>query len=397
MDRVVLSATCNACKQLYKDPRILPCAHTFCLQCIKMIPTNDACQFYCPDCKKQLHTGVIPNLIKNLAVETYVEAVRPFYSDFRHGAESLRRNSKTEQVPVHTRNLSDFPYKQPPPNFIWDKVKDVSEMRFCILHTDDDSQYSRDIANKLVAAGAKPDQMRFYHAGPRVGSDGTGIPSLEYMKVWDAVLIDTYGRNTFADSEAMGNVLADYVDWGGGVVLTRNCFRSDCAERSIMGRFGRQHYCPLAYGAGVFTPNNPLFLQRVHDQRHPIMSGVTSMSNICGYTETQLLQGENAQCIAELSYGFPLVAVKDAVDCNANNGSSSSNYNGHSNSIHNNNKHHVIHTSGRKVTNNRVVALNAFAGSSDYFQMLWDRNGDGSKLLLNSLYFAAGVFDLFPG
>ena len=40
--------TCPICLDHFKDPRLLPCTHTFCLQCIKNIALKNNDQFECP-------------------------------------------------------------------------------------------------------------------------------------------------------------------------------------------------------------------------------------------------------------------------------------------------------------------------------------------------------------
>ena len=51
--------TCQICDNLFKDPRILPCLHTFCCQCIETLLRNrplEEKQLKCPTC--ELDTGL---------------------------------------------------------------------------------------------------------------------------------------------------------------------------------------------------------------------------------------------------------------------------------------------------------------------------------------------------
>jgi len=47
-------ADCPVCATAYKDPRVLPCGHTFCLRCMRLcfkeIPYGD--KLPCPLCRK---------------------------------------------------------------------------------------------------------------------------------------------------------------------------------------------------------------------------------------------------------------------------------------------------------------------------------------------------------
>jgi hypothetical protein len=38
--------TCVICKELFDDPRLMPCSHTYCYKCIKHIASGDG-QFEC--------------------------------------------------------------------------------------------------------------------------------------------------------------------------------------------------------------------------------------------------------------------------------------------------------------------------------------------------------------
>ncbi len=40
--------TCVICLKYFDDPRILPCSHTYCLQCIKQMASAKNGQFECP-------------------------------------------------------------------------------------------------------------------------------------------------------------------------------------------------------------------------------------------------------------------------------------------------------------------------------------------------------------
>ena len=45
-----LSTTCSCCQGRFTDPRVLPCLHTFCLQCIKGLRKEDS-SLTCPQCR----------------------------------------------------------------------------------------------------------------------------------------------------------------------------------------------------------------------------------------------------------------------------------------------------------------------------------------------------------
>ena len=48
----IASAKCTSCSKWFKDPRMLPCLHTFCLQCIERISQQGAPK--CPTCSEEI-------------------------------------------------------------------------------------------------------------------------------------------------------------------------------------------------------------------------------------------------------------------------------------------------------------------------------------------------------
>ena len=59
VSNIKTNLTCQACANLYVDPRILPCLHTFCCQCIETLLRNRPLKekvLKCPTC--QLDTGL---------------------------------------------------------------------------------------------------------------------------------------------------------------------------------------------------------------------------------------------------------------------------------------------------------------------------------------------------
>ncbi|XP_070189826.1 E3 ubiquitin-protein ligase TRIM56-like [Littorina saxatilis] len=62
---------CAVCRDVYADPRILPCFHTFCLQCLEGLQrTHGPLPFPCPSCRKK--TPLPSGGIKNFQVNFYI-------------------------------------------------------------------------------------------------------------------------------------------------------------------------------------------------------------------------------------------------------------------------------------------------------------------------------------
>lgn len=114
-------------------------------------------------------------------------------------------------------------------------------------------------STRLDILGTDP---RFDHTNSASWSGTTGLPLLTYLQQFDSVLVWT---NSSPDPE-IGNLLADYADAGGRVVLAT--FWGQHASGTSLGRIGDTGYNPFvnpvsgAYESatlGVYDSSNPLF------------------------------------------------------------------------------------------------------------------------------------------
>lgn len=123
-------------------------------------------------------------------------------------------------------------------------------------------------------------------------------PTLSTLLDYDVVIVASH--YAFLDNNALGNVLADYVDAGGKVIHT------SCASfggYAVGGRFESGGY--MAFNNSTATD----FEDRVLGEydAHPIMDGITALQNYFGFPVT-LQYG--ADLIATWETGSPMVAVK---------------------------------------------------------------------------------------
>jgi hypothetical protein len=129
-----------------------------------------------------------------------------------------------------------------------------------------------------------------------VFSGSAGTPLLEYLLSYRCVIV---AGGPCADPVAVGNVLADYADRGGGVILA---FASHMSGIALQGRIMGAAYSPFAVVAGV-TTNAVLGSYEVG---HPIMAGIDGMQSlVC--SPTTLVPG--AHLVASWSDGVPAVAT----------------------------------------------------------------------------------------
>ncbi|MBA3468423.1 MAG: carboxypeptidase regulatory-like domain-containing protein [Herpetosiphonaceae bacterium] len=126
-----------------------------------------------------------------------------------------------------------------------------------------------------------------------------GIPSLEVLRPYDVVV--AIGNN-LVDGIAMGDVLADYVDAGGSVIIT-----SFNEPYGTGGRLFSGGYSPLN-GAGSLQDGDVTL--GTYTSAHPIMRNISSMSSYYRYSVTP---AAGAEVVARWSNNEEFIAVKNRV------------------------------------------------------------------------------------
>lgn len=131
-------------------------------------------------------------------------------------------------------------------------------------------------------------------------------PDLATLLNYDACICWT--NTTPTDNVAWGNVMADYVDAGGGVVVAVFAISDTLPARALGGRWQTDGYEIVVPLGGTTTGNG--VLGTINDPGHPIMQGVMSFNggtNSFRPTLSNTLPG--SEIIAEWSDGRILVAV----------------------------------------------------------------------------------------
>jgi hypothetical protein len=108
-----------------------------------------------------------------------------------------------------------------------------------------------------------------------------GTPTLAQLEAYDAVLLWT--DNAFTDPVAIGNVLADYIDRGGSVVMATFAFsRSAGNNWWVGGRFMDEEYSPFGISERRASTSGVLNLSSAKLD-HPIFDGIFSSNNITDF------------------------------------------------------------------------------------------------------------------
>lgn len=201
--------------------------------------------------------------------------------------------------------------------------------------------YGGDVQTKIAATAPSLGPVTLYNGG----STGTSpLPTLAELATFKAVLVFTDGGG-FTNASAVGDLLANYVDAGGGVVDAVFAHGSI----PITGRWQSGGYSALVGNSQ--TEGTPLSLGTIADPTSSIMAGVTTFSDTASYRTIASVRN-SATLIASWSNGDPLVAVSNGFA-------------------------------------GRVVSLNFYPPSSDIRSDFWTSSTDGAKLLTNSLTFVA--------
>ncbi|MBT3218905.1 MAG: hypothetical protein HN348_07415, partial [Proteobacteria bacterium] len=186
----------------------------------------------------------------------------------------------------------------------------------------------------------------------------TDTPDLETLQEYDAVLV--YSEIGFADAQALGDVLADYSDSGGGVVLAVGT----CVDTTLnlSGKFNTKKYMPFKLGS-LAAPGTMTFVPDPAYLLHDVMRGFNYFDGGSSMHCSGIEPGKSTEVAASWENGEPLIMFRDS-----NKG-------------------------------NRVVGLNMFPPSSDVGANNWREDTDGDWLMKASLMYAMGIeysVDLLP-
>lgn len=171
-------------------------------------------------------------------------------------------------------------------------------------------------------------------------------PTLAQLRAYDSVLV--YSENTIGLPPGLGDVLADYLDSGHGVVLALQA--SDTAQPIVQGRFARDGYFAWT-NEQISSHGNVSMMKDLPE--HPILAGVDSFdggfSAVYGH-EMTLAPG--SLVVASWATEHPLAVT-------------------------------------REFGGGRLVGLNLYPVSQAASGLGWGTNSDGARLLGNSLTWSA--------
>ncbi len=213
--------------------------------------------------------------------------------------------------------------------------------RVAIFAAESNDAWNTDVRNKILGAGSfsQVDLFRVDGANP--------VPTLTDLQRYSAVLVYSDGVG-FNNNVSMGNVLADFVDQGGGVVVGTFAFYNS-GGISIQGRLVSGGYLPFTT-AGQSSGSHLTLIKDL--PLHPIFSNVGSFDGgTASYHNSPIGLAAGATLAGRWSNSQPLVGTKTP-------------------------------------TTGRTVGLNFFPPSSDAASGFWIASTDGARLMANALLWA---------
>ncbi len=226
----------------------------------------------------------------------------------------------------------------------WRKYDLFTGAAVAVLAAEDDVTWTADVTNKIIGAGLLPKVDLI-----PVSNSGNPVPTLAQLRAYQSVMV--FSDYNFNDPVAMGNVLADYIDQGGGVALQTFVFANG-AGYGIQGRLSTGGYLPFTT-ASVASPGNLTLVKDL--PLHPLLDAVNSLNGgTSSFHNNSISLAAGATLVAHWSNSQPLVGAKD-------------------------------------IPPGRSAGLNFFPPSSDVRNDLWVSSTDGARLMANALIWSGRI------
>lgn len=197
---------------------------------------------------------------------------------------------------------------------------------------------------------------------------GGHIPTLAELMQYDAVL--TWSNDSHSDSVALGNVMADYADAGGGVVVAVFTNTTTNDARKLLGRWQDEQYYLIQPASGFRAGlDGGVSMGEKLEPDHPILRDVQTFYSPSDYVSGLGYWGAFRPVTTTVMPGaHPIVLWEDGALL-------------------------AVVSDDRP----NVVELGMHPVSSDVnFRYYWDSSTDGDHLMADALLFSMGWFDCPP-
>ncbi|KAJ5072436.1 hypothetical protein M0811_01451 [Anaeramoeba ignava] len=162
-----------------------------------------------------------------------------------------------------------------------------------------------------------------------------------------------YSSQKFYHSKSLGNILANYVENGGSLIIS--CFAINKDSFGLKGKIISDQFFPVKLGKSLNTKNN-IEVGKIYSENHPILNGVSRFN--CGNqnVRTDIVALQNSNVIAEWNDGIPLIIEKNYPNSGL------------------------------------IVVLNFYPVSSKLQDGYWNFSSDGGLILRNAIKFCSTYF-----
>jgi len=178
----------------------------------------------------------------------------------------------------------------------------VKKVKILLLAADDASYGIEHAKNAIISTNL------FTESDIDIISKPTTL-SLNKLMPYGSILV--WSNYPFADPDHIGNILKDYVDAGGGLVIALNCFsdkKSIDGKPMLAGDIFMNGYSPFLPGKNSDV-SGLINLEDSENKDHFIFNGLESMIQYNVKDNPNPVLSENAKLLAEDTYGNNIVAV----------------------------------------------------------------------------------------
>lgn len=131
---------------------------------------------------------------------------------------------------------------------------------------------------------------------------------LSQLQGYDVVIVTS--NSQFTDNQNIGNVVADFADAGGGVILTEFCFQP---ITELAGRIMQSDYSPFSYSNVMVSNNLTSTLGTVYVPDSELFTGV-SLAQVQTVWQSDPGLNDGAVLVADWASGRKAIAYRDLAE-----------------------------------------------------------------------------------
>ena len=221
--------------------------------------------------------------------------------------QELRKKAEApaKSLPISQSKKENIAYswsKESAINVVFKEPMDAA-LRNVALVAAESPEGTEDVQQKLIATG-------MFNSVTAIEAQSV-TPTVDQLKAFDAVLV--WSNNSFADTQMIGDNLADYIDAGGGVVTCVFAGQTQNPSAQLGGRFNSQNYWVISPGVTQWYQST---LGTVYYPDHPVMKGVQTFDG--GYYSYRYYSTvvSGGSSIADWTDGLPLIAERKVFGVN---------------------------------------------------------------------------------